>query len=355
MSDVKLTIAELSSTDCTFEGLVLQMEGSNARIKVKNPAYYLQHAFKYRGFSRATPETLVPLIFDKMDDVIISNVVSCMGGEDPLRAIELTSRRDKCALVMKQEYAAIQEALNCTSDFSAASMKEYIRLMEQGSVSPVFTRWKAAFLHLHRDPNVTLDEIYHTQFIKTMKYLFPPRDLGLSATHAATACSITLDTVLPVHTYTEPNDGLGTKGTSSEPYKCYCGQNMRVERLKWDIIRYRTCHCGEKYGLLHYRSGTFLLVCRDAHCLCTHEVHQATRQPLGVPASELAKNYRLHVHELIDASKKSKTECYRAIEEITGRTGRDAHMALMGSTECIAVIRAFCREREIQLQDVLLD
>jgi hypothetical protein len=347
MDEVKSKIEELSENDCTFEGLVLQLD-NNDRIKVKNPYYSLQHTFKYRGFTRATPETLVPLIFDNMDGVVIENVLSCVGDEDPSREAELTGRRDFCLTVIKNEKAAIHRALELwdeksqQGDFTTIGTKEYIHQMESGEFAHTFSKWKVLFIQLHKDPRLSIDKLFKIYFMKNIDHLFPQRDIGLSASHGNKSCPILSHTVLPYDTITEHNDGLGNAESDTQPYKCFCGQTMRVERLKWDVTRYRTCHCGERYGFLCYPSGSSLLVCSDASCACNHEVNKFTNQPLGIPASEACKNYRLHVHELIDSSSLTKTECYKKIADITGRSTDLAHMALMGTSDCVRIIKEFC-------------
>jgi hypothetical protein len=47
------------------------------------------------------------------------------------------------------------------------------------------------------------------------------------------------------------------------------------------------------------------------------------------------------------ASRLSKDECYESIGVITGRSRERAHMAQMGISDCIKIIRAFCTPDEL--------
>jgi hypothetical protein len=291
---VQERIQELSAYECTFEGMVLQTR-TGRRIKAKNPYYLLQHTLKYRGFVKATPDVMVPLIFDGMDDTVIMNVVDCLGG-DPFVEQELRLRQGVCRQVIEKELFDIQAVLKALSDRDTKidyipSIKDRVLELEGGPHSAVFRRWKSLFIRLFKDASLDVDREYRQAFVANMKFIFSnKKDLCLSPTHSNRACPIFVDTILPPETYTQTNDGLATNCDT-----CYCGQPITVSRLRNDTIRYRICHCGEKYGYLTYKSGTFLSVCSDANCICTHEVHMNTRLPLGTPASFLCKSYRLQV------------------------------------------------------------
>lgn len=83
-------------------------------------------------------------------------------------------------------------------------------------------------------------------------------------------------------------------------------------------------------------------MCDDNLCECTHEVDQITLFPLGIPASEYCKTLRLYIHDLIRLKRDlTKDECYRQISLITGRSLEDTHMAKMGISDCIKVIKGF--------------
>lgn len=132
---VKSKIQEMSSSDCTFEGLVLQTSENNERIKVKRNYYTLQHYFKYRGFTWATPELLIPLIFDKMDEKVIENVSKCIerGSQDDGRVVELNFRRNRCTDVIESKREEILRVLQSNehgeSCVSTMNVKDYIDFM----------------------------------------------------------------------------------------------------------------------------------------------------------------------------------------------------------------------------------
>jgi hypothetical protein len=140
-----------------------------------------------------------------------------------------------------------------------------------------------------------------------------------------------------VRTYNDPVLG----DISLDPTKCYCGNNMLVTRLKYDLTRYKKCHCGANYGYTIYKSGTWLAICSDIECFCTHEVNQKTKLPLGYPANEYCKSLRLIVHSIMKDSGLSKEECYQRIQTITGKSKDDAHMAKFRIEDCIKCIVEF--------------
>ena len=49
----------------------------------------------------------------------------------------------------------------------------------------------------------------------------------------------------------------------------------------------------------------------------------------------------MYIHELMRNSKKTKSELYAQIMQITGKDEDHAHMAKMGITDCVKVIQEF--------------
>jgi len=333
-------VIEEAHGESTFEGFVIQTD-TNKRVKAKNPYYLIQHILKYHGWIKASPERIVPLILDGMVDSIIHNVVDCMDEiHGPLLQKELTKRSELYKDIIQKEYIELTDYLFETDTYFNTNIesdsepdyepdfdpKAFIKIMTAHDETK-FKRWFNICIKLYRSDS-NLDSIWNSHVLKNITFLFPDKDPFLSSHHTPHICDKNI--VLKE----EDNDGI-----SKNSETCHCGNLMKIERLRHDVIRYRTCHCGETYGFLTYNSGILLGVCTDPECMCTHEVNQTTGKALGSPASFYCKSLRLGIHELMNKSGFTKSQCYSKIQEITGRTKKTAHMAQMGIADCTKVLK----------------
>jgi hypothetical protein len=165
-------------------------------------------------------------------------------------------------------------------------------------------------------------------------------DPFLDETHPKYYCTFNISNI-PHELLNQQNNGLATNSNL-----CYCGNEMNIIRLRNDITRYKVCYCGKKCGYLTYCSGTWLSICSNKMCDCTHEVNQITQKPLGIPASLFCKNLRLHIHQIIDEYERTniltKDQCYEKIVQIIGQPREHTHMATMGISECVKILNTFC-------------
>lgn len=301
-----------------FEGFVLQTE-DNRRIKVKNPWYLIHHKLKYRGWIKFDSEIAIPLILDHLDDIIISNVIESMGGNIHVQN-ELLKRAAFYKNKIREEYEKIKAFLNNIS-IHDISKRDYISKIQNNNP------WKPLLISLYDNPK-DLDNLWKKHCMQYGKQLFSIP--FVDSDHDLLGCE--LKSIIE-----GKNDGL-----ASEHGKCFCGMNMKIIRLRYDLHSYKVCHCGTQYGIITYTSGSYLCVCTDELCDCTHEVNQKTLLPLGIPASNYCKSLRLYIHDLMRLRPDlTKSQCYERISQITGRTPEDTHMAKMGIQDCIKVIKNF--------------
>lgn len=315
--------------DIMFEGLVLQ-NTDGRRVKIKNKYYYTHHLLKYKGWTRCTPELIAPLIFEKLDEQIISNVVSCLPHDKFFSGEEMRKRRDYYKKVIDENGKLIYDAVEHAKNNDVGTKQKYIECMKEYDLK-LFQLWNGLFFALFNN-NFDLS-IYPQYFQTNIKNLFPQkRDIFLSQTHQSIACKVTPETQF--------NLKCG-RGIGSSPNMCHCGNPMKLTELRTELTRYRTCHCGESYDFLTYHCWTNIMTCTNPQCICTHEVNPYTKLPLGIPASTYCKNLRLEIHEKMTLSELSKDECYDKISKITGRSREDTHMARFDIGDCVKVLQEF--------------
>ena len=326
IAEAHAKVLELSKDDLMFEGIVLQTT-DNRRIKIKNPLYNIHHNLKYKGWVKCTPEIMIPLIFDGLDDIVIANVVSASPHDQLFTESELKKRKDYYCGVIIKERLAITEAVNHVKELDIVDIKNYISLLKEYDAN-LFAKWSGFLFHLYRN-NFDFSK-YPEYFVKNIGNIFVDRDPFLSQTHSQNCCKFVSGSD---KTSNQPNGGIGTSSTT-----CYCGNPMKLTELRTELVRYRYCHCGEAYDYQKYGCWTNLMMCTSPTCTCTHEVNPYTKLPLGIPASNFCKSLRLEIHELINNSGKSKDECYDKIREITGKTREETHMAKFDIADCIKVL-----------------
>jgi len=323
-------VIEMTKEDITFEGFVLQTD-SGERVKVKNPLYLTQHKLKYRSWSKCTPDLIIPLILNNTCDKVISNVKMCLNGE-PIFCEEVDKRIDKYKEILNADYDSLKFLIE--NALLIKSISEFIAQIESLNKT-YFNMYKSLIIKVF-NTKIFTKEMYYDFVRNNIVKLYSGKDYftdehsnkSCDFNYSATECQDIID---KFH-----NEGISTDNT-----KCYCGENMKVVRLGYDLTRYKICHCGKKYGYTIYKSGTYLQVCSNNKCLCTHEVNQLTKIPLGYPANIYCKSLRLIIHELIFNSSVSKEECYKQISLITGKTKEDTHMAKFGISDCIKVLQKF--------------
>lgn len=328
LQDIQDKVIELSKDDIMFEGVVVQTT-ENKRIKIKNPYYFYHHKLKYKNFPVCTPELIVPLIFDGLDEKIISNVQDCLPHDKLFSSNEMRKRRDYYRTTIDDERTKIEKAVEYIKTLNISNIKVFIDEMKKYD-SKLFRKWSALFFHLFKN-SYSMDE-FPNYFISNIHNIFDKRDPFLSKTHADHCCKFPKDYILE----NQNNGGLGI-----DSHTCNCGSPMKLTELRTEMYRYRYCHCGEEYDFLNYNCWTRLMLCTNEFCTCTHEVNPYTRLPLGIPASALTKNLRLEVHDLINHSKMTRDQCYKRIQDITGKSEHDCHMAKFTDQECVAVLKDF--------------
>jgi hypothetical protein len=298
---------EIYKNDFSFEGFVLQMD-DGSRVKIKNKYYLIQHALKYRGWIKATPKLMLPLICDSMIDAIIDNIPFC-----PILERHVAHYK----LVIQNEYDKIDELIN--DNVNIKSPKEYINKL---SDDKLFLRWKKLFMYLFNNPNTNLMcEWNNSRFtpLITSNLFVSKKNIFVNENHPNKPCIPDLKK-------------YNNSQMSDNAWTCYCGCKMNIVLLKKDLSIYNTCCCGDRFGTYTYRSGMHLLICPE--CYCTHEVNRYTHQPLGFPASNTCKELRLYIHKLMDGH--PKDEMYKLIEKITNKN--DPHIALMNISNCVDII-----------------
>jgi len=130
---------------------------------------------------------------------------------------------------------------------------------------------------------------------------------------------------------------------------CYCGRDMRLERIKTDRLVETFCHCGRSLQPKIYKCGSRLWICTDEECSLTMEVDSrsgdgttGSTRPLGTPASAWCKSLRLFIHltmkEFCQQRNWNKGQFYSWLSNRLDIPGEKTHMALMDIPRCCRVI-----------------
>jgi hypothetical protein len=342
--ELQQKVIDLTLEDFTFEGFVIQTD-SGERIKVKNPLYLIQHKLKYRGWSTCTPELIIPLILNNSIEKVIHNVKLCVDN-DWLFCEEVDKRIKKYTEILDRDFSALQLILD--NGLKQITKIEYITYIKSVARS-YFDLYKSLIMAIYNTKIFTKD-VYNKFVLRNISRLYSNKDYFIE-THPRQYCKFNYEeaeTKLMMRlledskiSSTDSKISSIDSGMSSDPMKCYCGEKMIISRLKRDLTRYKFCHCGETYGYTIYKSGTYLAVCSNTRCLCTHEVNQITKMPLGFPANIYCKSLRLIIHSMMSDSKLSKEESYDKISLITGKSKEDAHMAKFGIQDCMMILSNF--------------
>lgn len=328
-------IAKSSQSNLMFEGVVVQtIDGK--RIKIKNSYYYTHHYLKYKGWTKCSPEIMVPLIIKDLDEQIITNVIESCPHDRELVGRELRKRRDYYKHIMNLELEKIKLAVSTVmtnSENNSMQVKNYAEALKQCDTN-LFTLWSGLFFALFKN-KFDYNE-YPKYFESNIKRVFDKSDPFLSTTHCKHCCEFTNDYATTIANNINQLDPLN--GRSTDPYMCHCGSPMKLTELRTELHRYMSCHCGENYGYLTYGCWTNIMLCTDPLCTCTHEVNTHTQKPLGLPASDLCKSLRLEIHEIMNSSGLSKDVCYDIIQKLIGRSKDETHMAKFNIDDCLKVL-----------------
>lgn len=321
----------------TFEGIVL-LTDNDKKIKIKNHYYDILHMLKYMGFLKCTPELMIPLIIDELDDIIIDVVVNSLPHDKNFIELELKKRRDNYLNIMNTEREKILNTVVFLKENNIDNPKDLIKIMNLHD-KQLFDKWSGLFFKLVKfnfDDNIINSKNFFKECLANIKKVFNSNSHKLlSETHPNVCCNYNKNFDFNGRQI-EPNDGIGL-----DAYTCFCGSSMKLTELRTSLHRYKYCHCGEAYDFLTYDSWTYLMLCSNSECTCTHETNIRTKLPLGVPASNFCKSLRLQIHELINNSNMTKNECYKKIQEITGKTESEAHMAKFSVSDCLLVLNNF--------------
>lgn len=340
ISEINDKLLNYCKDNMLFEGIVI-LTSDFGRIKLKNPYYKIHHKLKYYGFNKCTPELMVPLIFDNIDDIVIKNVVDALPHDKIFIENQLKKRRDNYKQKISENKIIFDELVNYVAKEKIIGAKELIDKLTVYNATK-FKIWKSAlFNYVKHNDKYNHENEFKKTFLSNMHNIFTDYDCTmLNKTHSNCACKMSLDYNPPSES---ENPDVKNDGLSNDPHTCFCGSKMNLTELRTQILRYRYCHCNQKepYGFLTYLSWTHIMMCSNPTCLCTHEASQSTLEPYGIPASTYCKNLRLQIHEMMDKSGLSKEDCYKKIMNITGKTEDEAHMAKFGISDCIKVLKEF--------------
>jgi len=333
-------VKRISQNDISFEGLVLEVDNGDIveRVKVKNPYYLIQHRLKYRSWITCTPDIIIPLILSNKINDVLHNLFEAIS-TDHIAQHNITKRVEYYENKISKIYSTVKVVVTQLISMNISSKKEY-RETAENLFPNIYNDWKSLLFAVYNSPENVLEDdcsLLKMLFVTYAKSsaISLQTDPFIDQSHANHCCKLTTSSV-PKNLEDFENDGL-----SYDNAHCYCGSKMNIVRLKTDLVRYKTCHCGKQYGHLIYHSGTLLGVCSDPSCLCTHEVNQQTKKLLGIPSCMFCKSLRLHIHEIIKSSKLSRQECYKRISDIMETTPDNTHMALFGINACIKILINF--------------
>ena len=355
-----------------FEGFILldENDAGATRIKLKSNLYKDVHKLRYRGWIKATPELLFPMVVTsiqsnvdrKVEESRISPILSLLHDtrhdyeEFENRWMFLYENVNENIQSLEDIWTNLSSSLLFCELFSKANQKEILNglknvdhplkiLLLKSSINQLNSNFKKEIL-------VSINN--NSRFV--INALFK---------NTSTSCWFHLESP---HSFCEPLKCIGEKCTdenegitltppefvnNSWKVVCYCGSEMKCLRLKYDYLYYKYCVCGDKVDVLVYPSGKLLWMCMK--CDCTHECYQDDNtfhgkkviksQPLGFPASKNLKTLRLYVHYIIDGilqeKRYTRSQIYNLIAIDLNLPSEKCHVALLNWSQCISVLNYF--------------
>jgi hypothetical protein len=345
--EAKALLIEYSKTDPVFEGFVLR-DSNNNRLKLKNDTYRVIHKLKFRGWVMAKPDVVGPFILNKTIDYVIKTLseykVSYEMDEYIKRINYITDKLDLAysdtkTIVEKYYESEIKDCIDNLKVYKFTGMLiDIIRRCnkDKSKIVPV------------------MNEIWYGYGNQILAELFDDwSDPFIDHTHSDAYCKME-----SVPTTTESGMSTIKPTKSSEKIgdwaiTCVCGSSMKLQRLRSDLIQYRTCHCEKIFGLHTYRTGMLIWRCTNLSCQLTHDAYQENDfstmgYPTGIPASSRCKNLRLYCHQLLSQWTKvkhyNKNQSYKNLSKLVGISREQCHMALFDIDMCHKVIMALQTE-----------
>lgn len=103
--------------------------------------------------------------------------------------------------------------------------------------------------------------------------------------------------------------------------------------------------CGADMVLKPSKYGLFYGCSTWPECNSTHSAHQATGEPMGIPADKETKAWRMKAHDAFDKLWKGKNklvasrrQAYMAMQEMMEMSAEDAHISRFNVEQCKKLI-----------------
>jgi hypothetical protein len=239
---------------------------------------------------------IVPLILDDMDHEIISDVIKSVKN-DPIFVHELNTRIEFYKGRIENEYNCIVITINDLISKDFESKDKYVDYLKE--IYPnIYSIWDKFFLSIFKEikfikrkKSLSLNTAFKIHFLSNINKIFPHNDYFISSEHEKEYCKLNItgsNVVKNLDDY--KNDGM-----SNTKNICYCGSVMKTSKLEYTQTRYKFCTCGKVIEYTNYLAGSYLSMCSDKECLCTHEVDQVTLEQLGLPCCMLCNSLRTQI------------------------------------------------------------
>lgn len=338
-----------------FEGFVLLNESTGHRLKVKSDFYKSVHSLRYRGWTRASPLVLLPLILNDLQSNK-KNVVL-----DLLREIrhdfpEFQERWDMVKNVLVEEIEILSKVWGRLLQEHNFLDMDYVNLKTWVNDNCANSKLVSLFLKESRcvlnrsisgEPNWF--NMIEEHILHVSNCLFPGKvDTFWFNKEKRSYCQ---DILLFEKSEMAQKPPFKDEKNTWRVF-CCCSNEMVCKRLRYDYLYYQTCPCSNKelVDVLTYKSGSLLWICES--CGCTHECFQKNdsfeektveqSQPLGIPASKALKNLRLYLHHVMNQTMKShgwkKTRMYDFLSDVLQVSKDRAHVAQMSFNDCLKVL-----------------
>lgn len=287
-------ILESTKSNLQFKGVVIKTQNDTKIIN--HPYYTIKCTLKYGGWSKCTPEMIVPLILDDMDHEIISDVIKSVKN-DHIFTHELNTRIEFYKGRIEHEYNCIVITINDLISKDFESKDKYADYLKE--VYPnIYSTWDKFFLSIFKEikfikrkKSLPLNTAFKIHFLSNINKIFLHDDYFISLGHAKEYCKLNITG----SNVTKDLDDYKNDGVSNTKNICYCGSVMKTSKLEYTQTRYKFCACGKVIGYTNYLAGSYLSMCCDKECLCTHEVDQVTLEQLGLPCCMLCNSLRTQI------------------------------------------------------------
>ena len=169
-------LVNIALKNISIEGLVV-CQNDGTRYKIISPYFTVQIILKYMGWSYSTPQLMVPLILDNLENDIVHNVKQCIDG-DTLFSFQMQEISKFYNGKINYEYNCVLAVVNDLMDKKIVSKEKYISYIEQ-TYPKINANWHEIFNEIFEElkniknkKSLPFNEVFKKHMIINLNKIF---------------------------------------------------------------------------------------------------------------------------------------------------------------------------------------